>query len=260
MQDLGIDFENFEIEDYSEDDENMQIVMKVRSVTGAGMYDLTSAEEGTPPPVPPAVDYNELDPPQNLVVLGSQRAMNGQTKVAVITASWGAYQGRSDLTAKAEISKADANVWRAMQMDNSDTKAEAIGLEDGALYDVRVSWLKPAGTPSPYSLVENVLAIADPVRPATPTSLQTTVSGSVVTVSARAGNDNTAYLLFKRGTTSQTFDQATDISGEVRVSANQVIYIDDTPGPGTWRYWARAKNGSGIINQTNAGPASRTVT
>lgn len=259
VQDLGIDFENFEIEDYSEDDENMQIVMKVRSVTGAGMYDLTSAEEGTPPPIPPAVDDNELDPPQNLVVLGTQRAMNGQTKVAVITASWSAYPGRKDLTAKAEISKADANVWRAMQMDDSDTKAEAIGLEDGALYDVRVSWLKPAGTPSPYSLVENVQAIADPARPATPTSLQTTISGTVVTVSARAGNDNTAYLLFKRGTTTQTFDQATDISGEVRVSANQVIYIDDTPGPGTWRYWARAKNGSGVVNQTNAGPVTRTV-
>lgn len=259
IRELGIDFEPFEIEDYQEDDDSMTVMMEVRSC-GPSMYDLSSAEEGTPPPVPPSTEDSDLDPPANLVVVGSQRAVSGTNKVAVITATWSPYSGRSDLTAYAQISVADQNKWKPMSVSEDNLSAEAVGLADGGLYDVAVEWRKIGGTPSARAIVENIAAIADPVRPGTPLAFQAPVTGLTVALSARAANDNSAYLSFRRGTASQTFAQATEISSDLRVSGNEVRAWTDTPGVGTWRYWVTAKNGSGIVASTPAGPLTVTVT
>jgi hypothetical protein len=253
IRELGIDFAPFEVEDYQEDDESMTVMMEVRSCSSF-MYDLSSEEEGTPPPVPPSTEDTDLDPPTNLVVVGGQRAVSGNNKVPVITATWDAYPGRDDLTAYAQISLADQNKWRPMPVDDDNRSAEAIGLIDGALYDVSVEWRKVGGTASERAIVENIPALADPDAPAAPTDLQSVVNGTVANVSARAANDNTAYLGFKRGTRSQTFAQATLLNSDYRVSPNQVISIQDPNGPGYghWRYWFYSRNGSGIICATPA--------
>lgn len=258
IKELGIDFEPFEIEDYQEDDDSNSVMMEVRSCS-PDMYELSSAEEGTPPPIPPSTEDDDLDPPANLVVVGSQRAVSGANKVAIITATWEAYLGRDDLTAYAQISLADQNKWKPMSVSQDNLSAEAIGLADGALYDVSVEWRKPGGTPSERSVVENIPAIADTVKPGTPQAFQAPKSGSTVTPSARAANDNSAYISFRRGTSTQTFSQAVDISGDLRVSGNEVRAFADTPGNGTWRYWAIAKNGSGVLADTPAGPITVTV-
>lgn len=256
--DLGIDFEAFEVEAYEEDDDTMTIKMTVASRT-ADMYQLTSAEEGTPPIVPPTFEDDEFEKPASLLVVGGQRVVSGQGKVAVLTATWAPYPDRDDLTAEAQISPADQDKWTPVSVDDNQLRAEAIGLADGQSYDFRVHWVKAGGTPSDWAIVENIPAIADPDRSATPLQLKAVLAGTVVTVSARAANDNSAYLMFKRGTASQTFDQATDISGNLRVTANQVIEFADTPGIGTWRYWCTSKNPSGLLANTPAGPTANVV-
>ncbi|TCM56149.1 hypothetical protein C8J36_103519 [Rhizobium sp. PP-F2F-G48] len=256
--DLGIDFEAFEVESFEEDDDTMTIKMTIASRT-ADMYQLPSSEEGTPPVVPPTFSEEDLDMPTGVLVVGSQRVVSGQGKVALITATWAPYPDRDDLNAEVQISPADQEKWSAITVDDSQTRAEAIGLADGQLYDVRIRWVKPGGTPSTWAIVENIPALADPDKPATPLQLKTVLAGATVTVSARAANDNSAYLVFKRGTASQTFAQATDISGNIRVTANQVIEYADTPGPGTWRYWCSAKNPSGLLATTPAGPTASVV-
>lgn len=258
IKELGIDFAPFEIEDYQEDDESMTVMMEVRSCS-PDMYQLASAEEGMPPPIPPSTEENDLDPPANLVVVGDQRAIAGNNKVAVITATWDPYLDRDDLTAYAQISLADQNKWKPMSVAKDNLSAEAIGLADGALYDVAVEWRKVGGTPSEQSLVENIKAIADAVKPGTPQRFEAPKNGLVVTPSARAANDNSAYISFRRGTSTQTFAQATDISGDLRVTANEVRAFEDTPGLGTWRYWAISKNGSGVLADVPAGPLTVTV-
>jgi hypothetical protein len=163
IKELGIDFEPFEIEDLQEDDDSMTVIMDVRSCS-ADMYVLSSAEEGTPPPIPPSLTEDQLDQPQNLIAVGGQRAV-GQGNVATIVATWDAYPGRSDLTAVAQLSPADAEQWTPIPVDDNQIRAEAIGLVDGALYDVRVEWVKPTGTESSWTLAENIRAVADPVSP-----------------------------------------------------------------------------------------------
>jgi hypothetical protein len=252
IRELGIDFEPFEVEDYQEDDETMTVMMEVRSCSPF-MYDLSSAEEGTPPPVPLSTEDSDLDPPANLVVVGGSRAVSGSNKIPVISATWSPYPSRDDLTAYAQISLADQNKWKPMAVGDDNVSAEAIGLVDGALYDVAVEWRKAGGTSSEQSLVENIPALSDPDRPGPPVEPSATVSGLNALLSARAGNDNTAYLVFKRGTPAQAYDQAVQLNSDYRVTANQVIGpITDLPGYGHWKYWFASKNGSGVQCQTPA--------
>lgn len=254
IRDLGIDFEPFEIESFEEDDETMTVVMSVRSCS-PDMYELSSAEEGTAPPVPPSTEDDELDAPANLVVVGSQRVVSGQGKVAVITATWDAYPDRDDLTAEAQISLADQNQWSPLTMNASQTRAEAIGLTDGALYDVQVRW--KGSQPSPWALVENIPARSDPDAPSAPVDASAVASGLNAVISARASNDNTAYLIFKRGTPSQTYVQAIQLGSDYRAGANQLIGpLTDPAGYGHWKYWFASKNGSGVQCLT---PASALV-
>jgi hypothetical protein len=164
VSDLDIEFEAFEIEDIQEDEDNMAVVMKVRSAA-AEMYEMPFAEEGTPPTVPQDLDEETVFAPQNLVAAGGQRAVSGGDTVAVITATWDAYVDRDDLRAQAQISVSDADSWSDINVADSQTKAEAIGLADKSLYDVRVRWLETDQTPSNWTLFENISAVANPTAP-----------------------------------------------------------------------------------------------
>ena len=80
-------------------------------------------------------------------------------------------------------------------------------------------------------------------------------ASGTVTIGAKAANDNTKTLIFKRGTAAQSYAAATEIS-RYTVSANQTISLTDAPGAGTWKYWCGAENGSAV---PSASQASATV-
>ncbi|QIG70416.1 putative tail fiber protein [Rhizobium phage RHph_N28_2] len=122
--------------------------------------------------------------------------------------------------------------------------------------DVQVAFIASDGDYGPWSITANVTSTVDPTAPATPVNMTTSNASGTVTVSATAANDNTRYLVFKRGTTGQSFAAATLI-GQYNVTANQTISFPNTPGAGTWKYWCGAENGSGIPSPSQA---SSTIT
>ncbi|MBX4921006.1 hypothetical protein HJA76_15040 [Rhizobium bangladeshense] len=124
------------------------------------------------------------------------------------------------------------------------------------LLDIQVAFIASDGDYGPWSTTANVTSTVDPTAPGTPVNMTTANASGTVTVSAKAANDNTRYLIFKRGTTAQSFAAATLI-GQYNVTANQTISLPDTPGTGTWKYWCGAENGSGI---PSAAQASSTIT
>jgi len=124
------------------------------------------------------------------------------------------------------------------------------------LLDIQVAFIASDGDYGPWSITANVTSTVDPTAPGVPTNMTTSNAAGTVTVSAKAANDNTRFLVFKRGLTSQSFAAATLI-GQYNVTANQTISFTDTPGVGTWKYWAGAENGSGIPSATQA---SSTIT
>lgn len=124
------------------------------------------------------------------------------------------------------------------------------------LLDVQVAFIASDGDYGPWSITANVTSTVDPTGPGVPINMTTSNAAGTVTVGAKAANDNTRFLIFKRGTTSQSFAAAALI-GQYNVTANQTISLTDTPGLGTWKYWCGAENGSGI---PSASQASSTIT
>ncbi|NVP55958.1 hypothetical protein [Mycoplana rhizolycopersici] len=192
VRDLGIDFEPFEIMDIREGDDDMTVIIDVVSLPEdpETMHDLTFAEEGTPPTIPEDLDDETLTPPQNFAVSMQQRNVGGDT-VALLVATWDAYPDRDDLSAQAQISIADEEDWSNITVADNEVRAEAIGLVDGELYDVRVRWLEPDGKPSGWVLFENILAVSNPTPPAGLANflLTSTVNLGRVQFEIRTGND-----------------------------------------------------------------------
>ncbi|UIK07798.1 hypothetical protein LZK81_20020 [Neorhizobium galegae] len=119
------------------------------------------------------------------------------------------------------------------------------------LLDIQAQFLSSGGAPGNWSITANITSTVDAVPPGTPTNMTAPNSVTTVPVSAKAANDNTRYLIFRRGTTGQTFAAATLI-GRYSVNANQVISFNDTPGVGTWKYWCGAENISGVPSTAQA--------
>jgi hypothetical protein len=124
------------------------------------------------------------------------------------------------------------------------------------LLDVQVAFIASDGDYGPWSITANVTSTVDPTAPSVPVAMTTSAASGVVTVSARAANDNTRFLIFKRGTAAQSYAAAAVI-GQYNVTANQTISLTNSPGAGTWKYWCGAENGSGIPSATQA---SSTIT
>jgi hypothetical protein len=118
-----------------------------------------------------------------------------------------------------------------------------------ALLDVQAAFIASDDDYSEWSVTANVTSTVDPFAPAAPVNFVAPVSSLAVTPTAKAANDNTRFLVFKRGTVAQSFAAATQLGPDISVVANQTegpTPATDSPGYGHWKYWAGSKNGSGI--------------
>lgn len=119
------------------------------------------------------------------------------------------------------------------------------------LLDVQVAFVSSQGAYGDWSITANITSTVDAVAPGTPTNFTAPNSVTTVPVSGKAALDNTRYLVFKRGTTVQSFAAATLI-GRYSVTAGQTINFTNTPGAGTWKYWCGAENISGVPSAAQA--------
>lgn len=117
--------------------------------------------------------------------------------------------------------------------------------------DIQVAFKNSGGSYSDWSVTASLRSTLDATPPGVPLNLAATNSSGDVSVSAMAQNDNTRALVFKRGTTSQTFAQAALVR-RYSVISNQSIAFIDSPASGTWKYWVGAENGSGVPSATQA--------
>ncbi len=93
--------------------------------------------------------------------------------------------------------------------------------------------------------------------PTAPTGIVANNSSGTVTISFLAPNDINVYACrIWRGAT--TFGSATDISGPLYCSPNQLLGATNSPGAGTWHYWSTAENAGGDMSSED-GPATVTV-
>ncbi len=149
-----------------------------------------------------------------------------------------------------------AGAWVEQRFEDYSTSGGYIDLAtqivpSGKLLDIQAAFIASDDDYGAWSVTAAVTSTVDTVAPGVPTALTAPNSVTTVPVSAKAANDNTRALVFKRGTTLQSFASATLI-GRYSVVANQVISFNDTPGAGTWKYWCGAENISGVPSATQA--------
>lgn len=220
----------------------------------------STSMEGQKPPVPEKITASGVPTP----VINSVAAVasSGTVYLRVVIAD----PGDDSLTPSiryrvSDIGGGTPGAW--VEKVNSD--AEVSGgvltavtdvVPSDKLLDVQAALISSKGTYSNWTATIQTTSTADPTAPGTPVNLQLSNASGTVSVSARSANDNTRKLVFKRGTTVQSFAAATLLQS-YSVVGNQVISFTDTPGAGTWKYWCGSENGSGV---PSAAQVSGTIT
>jgi len=212
-------------------------------------------DEGTQPPVPTAPASEDIVVPVINLVQAKPSAGSVYIRVVIIDPV------DTSLTPVVRYRVADIGggvpgAWVEQSFPDAAPDLGFINLNTNVvpadtLLNVQVSFLTSGGASSDWSVTADITSTVDPTAPGTPVSMTAPNSVTTVPVSARAANDNTRVLIFKRGTTVQSYAAATEIA-RYSVTANQTISFSNTPGAGTWKYWCGAENISGVPSAAQA--------
>lgn len=227
----------------------------------ASAYDWNaSAEEGNAPPAPPDTSSDgAIETPANLTVTVETRLISGSVVGAVMVIVCDA-PSDDDLTVRFEYQPDGGSSWTTVPVGSGVYEAETGIIADGT-YDVRATFLTPNGNQSAtFATVNNVIVAASAAAPSAPTGLTATLSSPAVTVlvAFTAPNSPSFYAARVWRNSSATFATATDISGAIYGAASSPLDYTDTPGAGTWYYWATAESIS-AAQSSPVGPVNVTL-
>jgi hypothetical protein len=214
-----------------------------------------ATDEGQQPPVPVDPGSGELVVPVINVVQAKPNGNSVYIRVVIIDPE------NDALTPVVRYRLADngtgnPGAWVEQEFPDSKPGIPVVGyvelntnvVPSDKLLEIEVAFKVTNGEYSDWSTTTTVTSTVDPVAPAAPT-FTAPLASLTVTPSAKAANDNTRAIVFKRGTSLQTFAAATQLGSDISVFANQTVGPSpstDTPGYGHWKYWAGSKNGSGV--------------
>lgn len=227
---------------------------------GPEAYDWSPAtEEGDAPVSPPDTSSDgQIETPTNFIITVETRTVSGSVTGAVMVASCDPAALRDDLRIRFEYQVDGDTGWTVIYTDSDSLIGETGIVADGT-YNWRASFLS-AGNQSPYATVSGVVVTVAVAAPSAPTGLTATLSSPAVTVlvAFTAPNSTTFHAARVRRNTVNDFGTATDISGAIFGSPNQSLSYTDTPGSGTFYYWATAESSTGA-QSAPAGPVTVTL-
>ncbi len=178
-----------------------------------------------------------------------------------IALSWGE-PTRGDLTAEAEYSVAGAGLWLPISVSSDGVSAVTPQLADGGSYDLRVRWVAGSGgNASDWSEAGPLLAVADNVITGPPTGFVANGGvGQVLLAWTAPGQSNLRAVRIYRASAGAPFSSAVAIV-TINLSPNQAFDMTDSGlSSGSYDYWARALNASGIGDATSTtGPVTATA-
>lgn len=224
-------------------------------------------EEGDAPPIPPdSSSSNPGDVPQNLTVVVETATIAGAAVGPVMVISCDPPSTRTDLYIKFEYQLDGEARWTTLSIGTQTYETQTSILPDGT-YNVRASFLTPVNTRFPlipdaagFSFVLGVIVSASAAAPAAPSGIAAVAGSpaSVVVISFTAPNSASFAAGRVYRNSVSTFGTATDVSGPIYGSPNQFLSFEDSPGAGTWYYWATAESGTGNASSPD-GPVSIVV-
>ncbi|GLS87680.1 hypothetical protein GCM10010873_26540 [Cypionkella aquatica] len=213
-----------------------------------------AAQEGTPPPplsalaVPGAATFapTGLVLTQDVVALAS--GQNAARIEAVVDEP--DYEG---VQLYLEYRRVGVTEWEPMVVGVGNLRGASAVVSSGLTYQVRASWVGE----DIYTAIETITVISNPTPPSAAASLTLSYSAPDITLDWVNGVSGYYRTRIYRGS-SASFGAAS-ILGTVAGIAGQPQALVDTPGAGTWYYWAVTINASGIEQITPTGPVSQTI-
>lgn len=229
----------------------------------ASAWDWNAAVEEPPRPTTPTgvAIVNVVPAPTGLATVIDRQSLSGDIPGVRIGLSWDA-SARPDVVAEAEYATAGSGAWQPMSVASDGVSAFTPLLSDGGSYDLRVRWAAGSGgTVSTWSSAGPIAAVADDVITGAPTGFVANGgAGQVMLAWTAPGQSNLRSVVIYRAATGAGFGAAVAIV-TVNLAPNQSFdMIDSGLASGTYDYWARALNMSGLGGPTStAGPVAATV-
>jgi len=226
---------------------------------GSEAYDWDpTTEEGPPPPIPPSTaNSGEIETPTDLVATVIQAGSGAGIQLTVAGPTL-----RTDLNTQFDIQVAGATDWTTISSGTQSLEVATGQLLNGT-YNTRVFYVTNSGYQSDPLEVDGVVVTPADITPAAPTGLAVTGVGSPITIARvtfNAPNDTHFVAAKIYRNSSSVFSGATLIAGPLYGSANQAFTYNDTPGSGTWYYWASSINAASPPGESgHTGPVSLTV-
>lgn len=241
----------FEVLSHSFSIEERVCVMAIASLEDGYAW-VPSVDEGDPPPALEDLERADtaIAAPTGLTVSQQVVSITGGVN-AVRLVLQVADPGREGLQLQAEYRLTAGVDWLPMVAGVGDLRALSPVVDDGQGYTLRARW---EGEDT-WSAEVTITALSNPVAPASPASLGDSVAAGVVTLNWINPVDGFYRTRIYRGA-SAVFGAASLI-GTVTGVAGQAANTQNTPGVGTWYYWAVTINAS-ALESAPSGP--RTVT
>lgn len=212
-------------------------------------------EEGEAPPIIPTLTGNGIIPVPTGLAAVVHTGSYGGAVVSSITISVTPPTDTS-LLLLVEYAIAGSGDWMQGTALVGIYKWNTGALPDGVSYDVQAKFVATTSQQSDWTATTTVTISASGTAPASPAALTSAGAGSTVTLGATAPNSSSVdrIVLWRSG--GVLFASATRLPN-VYCSPNQTISASDSPGAGTWHYWATAEAAGG---QSSAPIGYSTVT
>lgn len=214
----------------------------------------TSDEEGeTTADLPDA--EQDLAPPISAVLSQRVIQVSAGTRQAILEIEAIPVEDREDLTIEAQYRRVGNASWS--EMVRTDLKAQSGAVEDGAQYEAQVRWRGVFDGVAPWVPLGPITVQIDGTAPGVPSELIPSPSGTGVHLSWRNPSSGFFEIRVYRSVTNNV--NAAALIGTTGGASGQLSEYSDPVGPGTYFYWVRAANVSGVEGPA-AGPAQITKT
>jgi hypothetical protein len=216
-----------------------------------------ATDEGNPPPIIPEIEHEGIPLPAVFDVVIEREAVSGGQQAAFALASWNPPASES-LTTEVEWQPVAGGPTQSVMASEEETEKRTGYLADGVQYRFRGRhW--SAGTPGEWTAYIVLTAVADTTAPA-PVSGVTAPGGvGQSPISWTSPNSPNFVAVNIRRNTADDEGTATLVHTEYGPASNSDAWTDSALAPGTYYYWLRSRNGSGVEG-TSVATGAVTVT
>ncbi|MEQ1956021.1 hypothetical protein [Mesorhizobium sp. CN2-181] len=220
-------------------------------VVPPSLYDFTaSVDEGNPPPDIDELEHDGIPTVDNLTVTIQREVIAAGQQAAYGLFEWNAPTSNA-ISTEVEWEKVGSGQPLSTIAKAGLDEYRTGYLADNESYRFRARhW--SGGAPGNWTSYIVLMAVANPTPPGVPTVFSAMPAGIDVSLSAKAPNTAIHKALhFWRADEATAFGSATDL-GPVYGPPNSTQTDQDTPGDGSWQYWATAENLSGVQSSPTA--------